>query len=346
MDTFIQTFTQIIGGSANGKFLIYVGIALAAIAALPDLIPTAIALLSLLPIKEDTIESLKNGIGSIRGWSLVTRAVMALAGIIIVVLGALVVSNAPIVAVEDERSTNQYSPITFNVLTNDRDPEGSRITLTSFSRISANGGSVDCGSDGACTYSPPTTYVGVDYFTYDITYGVEKKVTGIQVTIHVTAVNHTPTSTITLTRSPTITDVPTATSTLTNTPTVKPSDTPTPTSTPTSTSTLTPTFTPTSTQSPTPTFEVGTATLTTLARLNVRRGPGFEYGYPITALGFDETVPILGKSEDGEWWQILCPPSIDTQTGCWVISDPLYSRTENTENVPVVRNPPTPTPAG
>lgn len=382
MEEFTRTFTKLIGGQANGRWVLIAGLVLAFLAALPDLIPTITALLGALPIRESTVESLRKGLQSVRKWSRSTRIVMIIIGVVLIVLGVMVVTAKEIIANPDERTTRQYETITFNVLTNDHDPDGSQIILISYTPVSANGGDVECTRDGACTYTPPARFVGDDIFTYNISYGVDKFIYGVLVTIHVEespttptwtaspSATHTatlvptatPTPTYTLTASPsptntgtpTATATPTLTSTPSDTPTPGPSPTPTPTipvtNTFTPTTTSTPTLTPTPTTAPsltpTPTVSEGEAFLTTLARLNVRRGPGFEYGYPLTALGFGVTVRILGVSMDEGWWKIDCPSGIDSPTGCWVTSDPEFSITRNTESVPVVPPPPTPTPAG
>jgi hypothetical protein len=378
MQEFTRTLAKLIGGQQNGRWVLIAGLVLVFLAALPDLIPTINALLGALPLKESTTESLRNGLLSVTKWSKKTRIVMGVIGVVLVPLGAMVVTTEQVITLPDERTTRQNKPVTFNVLTNDHDPDGSEIVLVSFTPVSANGGAVECFRDGGCTYTPAEDFTGDDFFTYNISYAEDKFIYGTLVTIHVVESLATPTwtavpsSTYTLTSEPSSTATQTASATATqtlpptDTPTLGPTNTPSDTSTPgpsptptdttivtdTPTPTATPTFTltpsPTATEapSPTPTVDTGEAYLTTLARLNVRAGPGVEYGYPLTALSFDTSVPIIGVSMDDGWWQIGCPAGIESPSGCWVSSNPQYSTAYNTEGVPVIPPPPTPTPAG
>jgi len=71
--------------------------------------------------------------------------------------------------------------------------------------------------------------------------------------------------------------------------------------------------------------------------LNVRSGPGEEYDRIGGATAGEEFV-ITGKSEDGEWWQI----DFDDQTG-WIYAP--FATAANAENVPIVRDSMTETPA-
>lgn len=354
MEDLANFIANIIGGPDNGKLVLFTGLALALLAALPDLIPTFIIILDLLPIKEETIQKLKDGVESIKKWSPWTRRIMILIGLLVLALGAIVILEASPIARDDEITMNyQAEPIKFNVLVNDRDPSGSRISLTDWNSTSAKGGEVTCGSDGGCTYTPPSSFTGSDSFTYEITYGKRQNTARALVTIEVLPAANTPTATQTVTQtpSPTYTASSTHTSTPTDTP-IPPTQTPTHTLTPspTPTQTSTPAGIPTDTPTPSPTLSrtpsEGEPTLTTRVRLNVRSGPGLDYGYPLSTLGFDVTVNISGISPDGEWWQIECPAEVISETGCWVSTNPNYSTTTNTENVPVVPAPPTPTPAG
>jgi serine/threonine protein kinase len=96
--------------------------------------------------------------------------------------------------------------------------------------------------------------------------------------------------------------LPTATPTLTDTP----SDTPTPTNTPTHTNTptRTPTSTATSTVTPTSTPTPSTPVVLPLRQGMVARlGPGSQYQV-IATLAVDETLTVVGVSEDNEWYQI------------------------------------------
>ncbi|MCB2202664.1 SH3 domain-containing protein [bacterium] len=70
--------------------------------------------------------------------------------------------------------------------------------------------------------------------------------------------------------------------------------------------------------------------------LNVRYGPGTEYGI-ITALPGGTTLDVIGIDQYGYWWQVQLP---DGTIGWVSIS---YTTSENTEDVEVVAGPPAPT---
>ena len=76
------------------------------------------------------------------------------------------VNDAPI-ARDDSASTPTDTSVTISVLSNDSDPEGHQRTITGFSAVSANGGTVACIS--FCQYLPPVGFTGVDTFMYTIT---------------------------------------------------------------------------------------------------------------------------------------------------------------------------------
>jgi uncharacterized protein YraI len=107
-------------------------------------------------------------------------------------------------------------------------------------------------------------------------------------------------------------------------------DTPTPSPTPTETSTPEP-----------PTATVPTIpSLTTQTDLNVRQGPGTQYDL-LGLLPSGASAEIIGRSEDGQWWQIRFDPAGDGVG--WVSSDPAFANAINVDNVPVIPSPPTPT---
>lgn len=84
------------------------------------------------------------------------------------------------------------------------------------------------------------------------------------------------------------------------------------------------------------------ATVTVLVDLNVRSGPGVAYD----RVGFllaGASMPIQGRSAEGDWWQIACPEDIGG-TACWVSAGEQFSRATNASEVAVVEIPPTPTP--
>jgi len=281
MQTFANLFLEIIGGRTNSRIVFFIGLALAFLAALPDLVPTFLALLNLLPFKESTLEPIRKGIETTRNWSGRTRWVLAISGVVLMLFTGIAMVAVPL------------------------SPEPPETTPTPAVTDTA-------------TWTPTASL--------------------------------TVTVTPSVTLSPTLTDTPTLTPTHTLQPTDTPTSTPetvveaqTPTDTPTSTATSTPTSSPTPTATSGPVTDDGEPHLVTLVRLNVRKGPGFEYGYVLTSLSANVRVPILGISADGGWWRIECPEGVNERFGCWVTSDPDLSTAYNTADVPVE---PEPTPAG
>jgi len=89
-------------------------------------------------------------------------------------------------------------------------------------------------------------------------------------------------------------------------------------------------------ETPTPS---GPPTAVTTTDLNVREGPGQEY--PILGLlPVNTQVEITGQNTDGSWWQIAYPQGSGDRG--WIFA--AFTRTSNTENVPVVETPVAPTP--
>jgi hypothetical protein len=76
--------------------------------------------------------------------------------------------NDPPVAVDDETSTEQDSPVDIDCTANDVDHDGtidaSSVTLV----LAPTNGSVTIGEDGLVTYTPDAGYVGNDTFTYTV----------------------------------------------------------------------------------------------------------------------------------------------------------------------------------
>lgn len=79
------------------------------------------------------------------------------------------VANTPPVAVDDELSVEAYSSGTVDVLANDSDADGDELSVIDFSQGAH--GSVNCTSDGQCTYSAGYAFTGDDSFTYTISDG-------------------------------------------------------------------------------------------------------------------------------------------------------------------------------
>lgn len=74
--------------------------------------------------------------------------------------------------------------------------------------------------------------------------------------------------------------------------------------------------------------------------LNVRTGPGISYDR-VGSLSSGSTAKIIGRNADSSWWQIAFPNASDGKA--WISAG--YGAAYNTENVPVVEAPPTPTAA-
>jgi len=145
------------------------------------------------------------------------------------------------------------------------------------------------------------------------------------------------------TDSPTQPPTTTATEAPTETPTEIPSPTPTNTPTLTGTPTETPTAAPTEAPTPVPPTDTPTPSLPSVTidvDLNVRLGPGTGYNR-VGLLTPGSTVEIVGRNEDGSWWQIAYPDAPEGMA--WISAS--YGTAENTGAVPVVVIPPTPTPA-
>ncbi len=285
MQTFANLFLEIIGGRTNSRVVFFIGLALAFLAALPDLVPTLLALLKLLPLKESTLDTIGKGIETTRNWSPVTRLVLAIAGVVLMVFTGIAMVAVPLTP---ETPDETAAPLVVDT----------------------------------ATWTPTASYTPT----------------------------LTPSMTPSMTPSPTFTFTPSPSATQTMEPTDTPTSTPeTIVEAPTSTDTPTPSPTVTATSTLTPTATSGPVTddgephLITHVRLNVRKGPGFDYGYVLTALSANARVPILGLSADGGWWRIECPESVSERFGCWVTSDPDLSTAYNTADVPVE---PEPTPAG
>ncbi|MEM7105474.1 MAG: Ig-like domain-containing protein [Bacteroidota bacterium] len=76
-------------------------------------------------------------------------------------------NNNPPVANDDATETEEGTPITINVISNDYDPDGDVLT-TPNQLTSPSNGSVVQNGDGTFTYTPDPGFVGVDMFTYEI----------------------------------------------------------------------------------------------------------------------------------------------------------------------------------
>jgi uncharacterized protein YgiM (DUF1202 family) len=84
----------------------------------------------------------------------------------------------------------------------------------------------------------------------------------------------------------------------------------------------------------------GEPTVTALVSLNVRRGPGTLYAVG-GALGAGSSARVIGRSPDGGWWKIDCPPGAGAE--CWVSGGAQFSTAANVDQVPIAAVPPLPT---
>jgi hypothetical protein len=92
-------------------------------------------------------------------------------------------------AENDEATTNEDTPITINVLSNDSDVDDDTLALISFSP--AQNGTVVINDDNTITYSPKSNYFGVDSFSYSLSDGRGGEDTAT-VMVNVKAVNDAP----------------------------------------------------------------------------------------------------------------------------------------------------------
>jgi hypothetical protein len=101
---------------------------------------------------------------------------------------AVTMNNRPPTAVNDSKSTNENTALTFDPRTNDTDPDGDALT------VSANGtashGTVTH-TTTSVTYTPTTGYSGSDSFTYTISDGHSHTASA---TVTMTVVNRPPTA--------------------------------------------------------------------------------------------------------------------------------------------------------
>ena len=67
--------------------------------------------------------------------------------------------------------TNVNTPVVVDVLANDSDPDGDRLSVASYTQPSHGVASLN--ADGTITYTPNAGYTGSDTFTYTITEGKE-----------------------------------------------------------------------------------------------------------------------------------------------------------------------------
>jgi uncharacterized protein YjiK len=103
------------------------------------------------------------------------------------------INNEPPVAGADNVTTPEDSPITFNVLTNDTDPNGDALSIIGSTAVSH--GALVSNGNGSFTYTPAANFNGADSFTYTISDGKGRSAT-TTVDITVNAVNDPPVLTV------------------------------------------------------------------------------------------------------------------------------------------------------
>jgi hypothetical protein len=89
-------------------------------------------------------------------------------------VAALTVTNANPIGVDDDRITDEDTPLVFgavDLLLNDTDADGDARLFTSVAATSIQGGTVTA-VDGTITYTPPPNFHGLDTFTYTLNDGV------------------------------------------------------------------------------------------------------------------------------------------------------------------------------
>ena len=79
----------------------------------------------------------------------------------------LAVNDAP-VAVTDSASTEAYTSVRVDAISNDYDPESDSMTIDSVDAVSAEGGVVEMTAAGLFVYNAPAGFIGTDNFSYQL----------------------------------------------------------------------------------------------------------------------------------------------------------------------------------
>ncbi len=77
-------------------------------------------------------------------------------------------NNNPPVAVDDINNTLVNTPVSGNVVTNDYDPDGNNLTVSTTLVSTPSNGSVTISASGAYTYTPNNNFTGTDSFVYRV----------------------------------------------------------------------------------------------------------------------------------------------------------------------------------
>lgn len=96
--------------------------------------------------------------------------------------------NAAPVAVADQVETQEDTAFTFDVLSNDTDPEGASLTVTAVTQPTNGASGIE--ADGTIRYTPRANFNGIDTFSYTISDGTNEA--SGQVTVAVNPVNDPP----------------------------------------------------------------------------------------------------------------------------------------------------------
>jgi len=76
--------------------------------------------------------------------------------------------NDPPVAVDDNETTPEDTPLNANVLTNDSDPENDNLTVTTTPVTPPANGTLTLNANGTYTYTPNADFSGTDSFEYEV----------------------------------------------------------------------------------------------------------------------------------------------------------------------------------
>lgn len=76
--------------------------------------------------------------------------------------------NEPPIAIDDINNTFFEQAVNGNVLTNDIDPDGDKLTATTTPVVGPTNGSLTLNADGSYTYTPNAGFLGTDSFSYEV----------------------------------------------------------------------------------------------------------------------------------------------------------------------------------
>ncbi len=94
---------------------------------------------------------------------------------------SVIKANLAPIAVNDSVSMTSIGAVTIPVLANDYDPEGSAITVVSFSQ--GGKGGVSLNADGTITYMPSRSFKGNDSFSYSISDGQASAMAAVTISL-------------------------------------------------------------------------------------------------------------------------------------------------------------------